>query len=642
MDLKKLFLALGLLLLVGVWGACVDVPNGPGTIINPDFHSLARFVHAVPGAAAGDVKVDGATIGNTTFGNATGYADILSGTRSVTFGTEAAQNLSFGSEQQSTFALYRDAAGALTYINLVEGHTDKNNGKPGKVKVKFVNLAVGSDNITFRQDSPAGGDLRAGVQFANASQYTEIDTPRSRAIYALSSGSYLVTSIKNANQIPPVPPARSNLTKGDATASLVVDSLTYNISLVTDNRAGIYTADNIHNGASGVAGPVLYPVSTDSQNVKFSNPVTLSGGNEPPPVTTASTGTGRFNFNSKRGFDYNLSITRDNSLGWFIAAHFHAGPAGVNGPVVFPLTIPKQSIAFPVDSLRGRNEPAPADTNSKAGGLGTFTLYQDSLVYSITVARRTETADTTFAAMHFHNAAAGVNGSIVKDLATAVLGNAPWSNTSKTFTGTWKRTDTQPLTDALIAELIAGRIYLNAHTLVRPGGAIRSQLKNVPTSTFSFTGNWNDATLTPVLKDTIAKGGLYVNFHTALQPNGQIRAQCIPDTFTTNTFRGVWNIPRDSTRIKEEFNRERMYFNFHTLTNPDGDVRGQLTLDPSKGQYGTAKINAAAYEDGKMYTVIAVGKGATFQLFRLEDRRAGVAKPVFAPKATTSVQAKNN
>ncbi|MEK7250620.1 MAG: CHRD domain-containing protein, partial [Bacteroidota bacterium] len=448
-------------------------------------------------------------------GNATGYADIPSGTRSVAIASYAGQNLSFGSEQQSTYVLYRDPTGAAAYINLIEGHKDKNNALANKIKIKFVNLAQGSADVTFRANSPTGADVKTGVSFASASQYTEFDTlpTPSTAIYAISNGGYLVTQFSGSLEVPPV---TNNLSSGDASANLVVDNLAYAINIKAENRRGIYTQAHIHNAAAGQTGPAVYTVNTDSQNVTFTNAATLSGANEPTPVTTASTGTGRFHFNSKNGLFYNISITRDNSRGFFTLGHFHRGPVGVAGPFVFDFAsaVAKQTIAPPADSLRGRNEPAPADTNSKAGGLGTFTLYPDSLVYSIAVARRTETTDTTFTAMHFHNAAAGSNGGIVKDLATAALGNAPWSNTSKTFTGTWKRTDAQPLTDALITEIINGRIYLNVHTTVRTGGAIRSQLKNVPTSTFALSGSWNDATLRPELKDSLAKGLFYVNFHT--------------------------------------------------------------------------------------------------------------------------------
>jgi hypothetical protein len=638
MSLRKLFLALGLLILVGVWGACVEIPNGPGTNIAPDFRSMVRFVHVAPGVAANNVTVDGASVGNIALGNATSYTDLPSGTRAVTFGA-LAQSLSMGSEQQSTFAIYLDGAGAPAFINLVEGHNDKNNGKVGKIKVKFVNLASGANVVSYRLGSATGADIVASVPFAGASQYTELDS-LNQSIWAVSSGGYLASTIRGANEVPPV---TGNNTNGDATADLVIDALTYQINLNVDNSRGMFTAAHIHNGAEGAVGDIVQTVSVDSQNVSFPAS-TFTGALENPPVTTTSTGTARFYLNSKNGFFYNLSVTRDNTVGpsgFYTAAHIHRGPVGTNGPVMFALTLPADAsrAAYLADSLRARNEPAPADTNSKAGGLGTFTLYADSLVYSIVVARRTETVDTTFTAMHFHNAAAGANGPIVKDLVTT-----SWSTATRTVAGTWRRTDaTQPLTDALITELVQGRIYLNVHTTVRPGGAIRSQLRISPTTTFSITGSWNTATLTATMKDSICRGQVYANFHSPANPAGQIRAQGVPDAITACTFRGTWNIPRDSTRLKEEFNLNRMYFNFHTLTNPGGEVRGQIKVDLSKGQYGLAQLAAGTYNTAKMYTIIAAGKGSTFQIVRLEDRQGPgspvgkpAPKPVEANKTTSS------
>ena len=185
MSLRKLFLALGLLLLIGVWGACVDIPDS-GTGF-PDFRSQVRFVHAVPGGAAGEVKVDGATIGNLTAGAATGYSDVASGSRSVAFGASPAQSVTFGSEQQSSVLVYQaDAAGTIAYLNLNEGHKDKNNGIAGVAKVRFVNAAQGVGTVTFRADSATGTALQTGVAFASLAQYANLDsTARARAAHAV-------------------------------------------------------------------------------------------------------------------------------------------------------------------------------------------------------------------------------------------------------------------------------------------------------------------------------------------------------------------------------------------------------------------------------------------------------------------------
>ena len=76
-----------------------------------------------------------------------------------------------------------------------------------------------------------------------------------------------------------------------------------------------------------------------------------------------------------------------------------------------------------------------------------------------------------FTNAHFHNEAVGVNGGVVRGIFDDFVGN--------TASGIWTSTDAQPLTDELIAELLAGNIYVNIHTTANPGGEIRGQLSPV-------------------------------------------------------------------------------------------------------------------------------------------------------------------
>lgn len=117
-------------------------------------------------------------------------------------------------------------------------------------------------------------------------------------------------------------------------------------------------------------------------------------------------------------------------------------------------------------SLDGAQETPPIIT-TPATGTGSFTLNaaKTELTFNITV--NGLSGLVTFA--HFHKGAAGTPGDPVRALTFA--GN--------TATGTWTRTDSEPLTPALVTELEAGRIYVNVHTAQNPDGEIRGQvLKN--------------------------------------------------------------------------------------------------------------------------------------------------------------------
>jgi hypothetical protein len=81
---------------------------------------------------------------------------------------------------------------------------------------------------------------------------------------------------------------------------------------------------------------------------------------------------------------------------------------------------------------------------------------------------------------HIHNAAAGANGGVVHNLdgIAAAVGT-----TSGTFVGDWRFDDTtQPLTNALVNELLAGRLYFNLHTSFMTSGEIRGQIVPEPTA----------------------------------------------------------------------------------------------------------------------------------------------------------------
>jgi hypothetical protein len=62
--------------------------------------------------------------------------------------------------------------------------------------------------------------------------------------------------------------------------------------------------------------------------------VTLSGGNEVPPVSTEAKGSGKITVSSDKSVSGSVTTTGVNGT----AAHIHTGAAGSNGPVIVPLT----------------------------------------------------------------------------------------------------------------------------------------------------------------------------------------------------------------------------------------------------------------------------------------------------------------
>jgi hypothetical protein len=102
----------------------------------------------------------------------------------------------------------------------------------------------------------------------------------------------------------------------------------------------------------------------------------------------------------------------------------------------------------------GQETPAVVSTGT---GQGSFTLNGNSLTYDVTV----QNMSSTITAAHFHVAPPGVAGPVVM----------PITFNGNRASGTWTNMTVQQMND-----LLAGRIYVNVHTVNHPDGEIRGQL----------------------------------------------------------------------------------------------------------------------------------------------------------------------
>jgi len=109
-------------------------------------------------------------------------------------------------------------------------------------------------------------------------------------------------------------------------------------------------------------------------------------------------------------------------------------------------------------------QEVPPNVGIDGRGVGSFILTGQELTFKVTVDGLTG----PIADAHFHNAPAGMDGGIVRTIRGDFIGNIA--------SGIWKSNDPEPLTQALINELLAGRLYINIHTVMFPGGEIRGQI----------------------------------------------------------------------------------------------------------------------------------------------------------------------
>ncbi|MDB4978452.1 MAG: hypothetical protein JWM56_638 [Candidatus Peribacteria bacterium] len=106
--------------------------------------------------------------------------------------------------------------------------------------------------------------------------------------------------------------------------------------------------------------------------------------------------------------------------------------------------------------LSGNSEVPPVPSSGSGDAL--FTLSGTSLLYMIHV----HDLSSAITAAHFHRGAAGSTGVIIQPIA---------------FEGTQANGTWVGLTRQDLADLLAGNIYVNVHTVLHPGGEIRSQLQ---------------------------------------------------------------------------------------------------------------------------------------------------------------------
>lgn len=108
-------------------------------------------------------------------------------------------------------------------------------------------------------------------------------------------------------------------------------------------------------------------------------------------------------------------------------------------------------------TMSGAQEVPAKTTDGKGDALATLDTATKTLKYTVTYTGLSGPAT----AGHIHGpAAAGANAGVAIPFASAV---SPISGTAT-------------LTDAQIADLMAGKMYANVHTAANPGGEIRGQL----------------------------------------------------------------------------------------------------------------------------------------------------------------------
>jgi len=121
--------------------------------------------------------------------------------------------------------------------------------------------------------------------------------------------------------------------------------------------------------------------------------------------------------------------------------------------------------------LRAEDEPNNASTSDSKGHAQVAVLADGTIEFTVVVNNK---SGETYTRAHIHKAAAGINGPIHWDFLEAGVPVASIGDQPATLRGV-----ARPRAAAVLSDLVANpdQYYVNVHSTVFPGGAIRGQLR---------------------------------------------------------------------------------------------------------------------------------------------------------------------
>lgn len=395
------------------------------------------------------------------------------------------------------------------------------------------------------------------------------------------------------------------------------------------------------------ATPTPAPTPTPVPGVMTHFAASLTAAQETPPVNATAIGSGRVTLNPGRN-EASIEITVAGLSGPITGAHVHRGQAGEAGPVVKELEVKGNVIT----GTWRNNDPATPLTNALVDDLFNSRLYlnvhtaahpngevRGQLVNSadelhvvylsggqevppisagamgaalvrikadgseVSVEGNVRNLSSEAVGAHFHRAAAGANGAVVKDLSISNNG---------VLSGTWRKGDSsQSLSDDLLSALRSGEIYINVHTSVNPNGELRGQVgKATPNlmTTAWFNGELTGAKENPAV-GTNAFGTVEVKLNAETKEielegytsglTGPIRGahihqgaagvngQVVKDLAVSgNKISASWKLTDANQPLTNGLFADlllgNLYVNVHTDANAGGEIRSQLTSTVNK------------------------------------------------------------
>jgi hypothetical protein len=313
-----------------------------------------------------------------------------------------------------------------------------------------------------------------------------------------------------------------------------------------------FTAGHFHVAPSGVAGPVVFPLTFTGN--------TASGTWSSVPDTVVR------------------ALLQERL---YVNIHSRQYPGGeMRGQ--FRMV---SGAGFTISMSDSQETPS---TGSGATGTGWAWLDTTGNVrYRVTVAGLSD----TLTGAHFHAAAAGVAGPVIHPVS---------------FTDSTSQDSSAVFADADLMKMLKGGVYFNVHTKAHPGGEIRGQLmqangmifsafldgsqENPPNTSKGQATAWaklNADLSSLTYRVTYAQlDTTFTASHFHRAPSGAVVQ---PITFSGNTSEGTWNNIPDSLLLA--LVKGNLYLNIHSIAHPGGEIRG--FVKPARGVEFTISMDAS-------------------------------------------------
>jgi Cu/Zn superoxide dismutase len=395
----------------------------------------------------------------------------------------------------------------------------------------------------------------------------------------------LTAKLSGAQEVPAV----TTNAQGVAGFTLNETRDTLFIQAAVSGLSGPITGVHIHDGAVGVAGPIITNLLPTLHGTRLSGFLT---GADIVPAKLAK---------YLRGL-------------YYINFHTAQNPGGeIRGQITV------ESDGAMVASLSGAQE-VPAVT-TPATGLGIFSLSQNQEKFRFRVVFTGLTAAIT--GTHFHQAALGSNGPVVVNLLPYLSGNVIEGEIVPTA--------------AFLTALSQGQIYINVHTTNNTGGEIRSQLSS-DSRYLAFDARLDGAQMVPASASTakgVALGRLSATFdtiyvmvaHTGLSgaptslnlnfaeagqanfPGGLLGSVVVLSGTGGNTVGNVTTfritVPTLAPAVVNMLLRGSLNLTINTAANPNGEIRGQIYRLAREGYM--LSLNGAQERPATTSTAYGVG-----------------------------------